>query len=546
MVSNDPASWQLWRGARIWRQGKAPADAMLTQGERIVGLGWEDEMRALLPADAGELPATDLKGAWVYPGFRDPHAHLLYLGLATYEADLSACESPEQVLETLQAFAAGQSTAGSNAWLVGRGWNDTKWPERAHLSCAMLDAVFPERPVYLVRVDHHAALVNSAALRLASITRAHPVEGGLISTRHSREQGRPDGLLVDAAMHLVSRHIPAPGPEQELEALRRAEALCFAGGLVGVADMGLSKRHYEVLLDGQREGVLRMPVYGTLTPEPETEAHYRREGPYLGDRLTLRAFKCFADGALGSRGARLLEPYSDAPETRGLWMHPPEYLNAQARLNAAQGFQTVTHAIGDAAVRQVLDAAQQAAPPPDHRWRVEHAQIVHPRDLPRFAGLGVWASIQACHGVSDRRMAPLRLGAERMEHAYRGRSLLDAGARLVNGTDFPIEPLSPLRSFAAACLRREWAALRNASRLEQPPFRPEEALSREEALLAMTAWTAEAQFQEGECGRLEPGFFADFTALDTDLMESSPEDLGRARVLRTVVRGQEVFAQHAS
>jgi predicted amidohydrolase YtcJ len=503
---------------------------MLVRDGRIAALGDEAELRAAMAGDAVRVEVIDLQGARVYPGFRDPHAHLLYLGLGTFQADLSGCAHPDEVLEKLLQFAEAQEGGKGSDWLIARGWNDSNWPAGARLDRQLLDAAFPDRPVYLGRVDHHAAVVNSVALRLAGLERAGAVPGGLVNGQN----GRPDGLLVDAAMNPVRRLIPVADALQEREALRRAEALCFAEGLVGVADMGLSKGQYEVLLAAQQEGWLRMPVYGCLNPDPETEAHYRREGPYLGDRLTLRAFKYFADGALGSRGARLLLPYSDRPETSGLWMHSPDYLHAQARLNADQGFQTVTHAIGDAAVRLVLDAAEQAGPAPDHRWRVEHAQIVHPDDMPRFAALGVWASIQACHGVSDRSMAPLRLGSERMAHAYRGRSLLDAGARVVNGTDFPIEPVSPLRSFAAACLRREFDG--------QPAFRPEEALSREEALLAMTAWTADAQFQERDCGRLKPGLYADFTVLDTDLMTASLEELGRARVLRTVVRGEVVFA----
>lgn len=400
--------------------------------------------------------------------------------------------------------------------------------------------------MYLSRVDRHAAVVNSEALRRAGLERARPISGGHIE----EVLGRLTGLLVDEAMQLVRVHLPQPGPEHEREALLRAQELCLKEGLVGVADLGLSRVQYQGLLAAQQEGSLKLPIYGTLTPDADTEAFFRREGPQLHERLTLRAFKYYADGALGSRGARLLAPYADAPASQGLWMHPPDYLHAQARLNADQGFQTVTHAIGDAAVRLVLDVVERAAPSPDHRWRVEHAQIVHPDDLPRFARLGAWASVQACHGVSDRRMAGFRLGGERLQHAYRARTLLDAGARLVNGTDFPIEPVSSLRSFVAACLRAERAAFLPgegsgslpAAARQAEAFRPEEALTRKEALLAMTAWTAEAQFQESECGRLEPGQWADCTLLDTDLMTASPEALAAARVLGTVVRGERLYS----
>jgi len=556
---------QLWVNARIWNPAGEVHQALCIQGEKILALGSEAAMRQFCSAFSQGFDTLDQGGAFVYPGFRDPHAHLLYLGLATYQADLNNCSGPEEVVERLREFAeraeketatsaaaqrtlrqAGRAPGQVSDWLIGRDWNDSAWPTDASLDRWFLDAAFPDRPVYLSRVDRHAAVVNSEALRRAGLERARPVPGGQIAERN----GHPTGLLVDEAMNLVRRHIPEPGPGHEREALLRAQDLCFAEGLVGVADMGLSLPQYNVLIAAQNEGALKMPIYGTLTPDAETEAHFRREGPLFSERLTLRTFKYYADGALGSRGARLLEPYADSPASQGLWMHPPDYLHAQARLNADQGFQTVTHAIGDAAVRLVLDVVERAAPPADHRWRVEHAQIVHPNDLTRFTRLGAWASIQACHGVSDRTMAGFRLGTDRLSHAYRARTLLDAGARLVNGTDFPIEPVSPLRSFAAACLRAEREAflpgegplaLPAAARQTQP-FRPEEALTRKEALLAMTAWTAEAQFQEGECGRLEAGQYADLTVLDTDLMTASPEALAGARVLRTVVRGEQVYS----
>ncbi len=521
-----PERPHLWYNARIWRNQEQPADAVLVANGRILAVGTEAELRAGQDIEN----QTDLGGAWLYPGFRDPHAHLLYLGLATFQADLNGCSGPEQVLDRLLAFS--ERGTGSSDWIAGRDWNDIHWPAGTALTRDLLDQVFPDRPVYLTRVDRHAAVVNSEALRRAGIDRDIQVKGGRIGVHN----GKPSGLLVDEAMTLVSRLIPEPGPEVERESLLRAQRLCFSEGLTGVADMGLNMQQYRVLLAAQQEGVLKIPVYGTLTPDAETEAHYRREGPYFGERLTLRAFKYYADGALGSRGARLLTPYSDAAGHRGLWMHKPDYLHHQAELNAAQGFQTVTHAIGDAAVRLALDVVEKALPPEDHRWRVEHAQIVHPEDLPRFARLGTWASVQSCHGISDRKMAMLRLGERRLAHAYRSRSLLDAGARLVNGTDFPIEPVSALRSFVSACRRT------GLDVSGEVPFRPEEALTRTEALLAMTAWAAEAQFQEADTGRIAPGYYADFTVLDTDLMNAAPESLVKTRVLSTVVRGETVFS----
>jgi hypothetical protein len=546
-AEHQASDLQLWVNARIWNEHGPFHQALCIRQGRILALGSEAEMRQFAWSLDAEPLVLDQQGAYVYPGFRDPHAHFLYLGLASYQADLNNCSGPEAVVQRLQDFAEKTPVEGRGGdWLLGRDWNDSAWPAGARLDRNALDAAFPDRPVYLSRVDRHAAVVNSEALRRAGLERARPVAGGHMEAIN----GRLSGLLIDEAMQLVRVHVPETPPEQAHEALLRAQAHCLQAGLVGVADMGLSWTQYQGLLAAYQDGTLKLPIYGTLTPDAETEAYFRREGPQCFERLTLRAFKYYADGALGSRGAKLFAPYSDAPSGQGLWMHPPEYLHAQARLNADQGFQTVTHAIGDAAVRLVLDVVERAAPPPDHRWRVEHAQLVHPDDLPCFARLGAWASVQACHGVSDRLMAGFRVGGERLAHAYRARTLLDAGARLVNGTDFPIEPVSPLRSFVAACLRVERDALLpgegpgsyGAVARQTEAFRPEEALTRREALLAMTAWTAEAQFQEAECGRLEPGQWADCTLLDIDLMTAGPEALAAARVLGTVVRGEQLYA----
>lgn len=525
----------LWYNGRFWRDGRPNAEAVLVVGERIEAVGGADALRKTYRP----TQERDLGGAWVYPGFRDPHAHLLYLGLTAAQIDLQSCRHPEDILAVLQQVDGPEN---ASSWLLGKNLSDAGWRRREALNKRALDALFPKRPVVLSRVDRHAILVNSAALRLAGIDGVRPVKGGRIGSMSDRASSgytgnplEPDGWLVDEAMQPVMSLLPAPGADEQRAALLIAQQQCFAEGLTGVADMGLSLSNYRILEQLQKDGELLLPVYGTLTPDEKTEAHYRKHGPYFGERLTLRAFKYYADGALGSRGARLLEPYRDAPDHSGLWMHDPDYIREQALRNSQDGFQMVTHAIGDAAVRLVLDTVEYAAPHADHRWRVEHAQIVHPDDLPRFADLGAWASIQACHAVSDQHMAAERLGKDRLLHAYRGRSLLDAGARCVNGTDFPIEPVSPLRSFIAASCRVE-RGLQSAL-----PFLPQEALSRREALLAMTRWAAEAQFQEKDHGCIEPGYYADFTVLDGDLLESPVESLADISVQETVVRGEAVF-----
>jgi predicted amidohydrolase YtcJ len=524
----------LWTGGTIWRGEAGTAEALAVDAGRVVAAG----PRAELAARFAPRETMDLGGAWMGPGFRDPHGHVLNLGLAGFEAELAGASSPEAVLDRLRAADAG------GEWLLGQGYNETAWERVPDEPRAWLDAAFGERPVFLLRVDRHAAWVNSAALARAGITRPGPVSGGLVAGRG----GRCTGELVDEAMNLVRAVWPALTPEREAEAWRAAERRLFAEGLTGATDMGLTAAVWRRLLPLYADGRMRLPLVGTFTPEPDTEAFLEREGGIATGRLCVDGVKYYADGALGSRGARLLEPYADAPGISGLWLHGPEVLAAAARQRRARGLRMVCHAIGDAGVRAVLDAYAAAGCTPELGWRVEHAQVTAAADVPRFARMGVWASVQTCHAASDARMAPERLGEARLADAYRARSFLDAGVPLCNGTDFPIEPVSPLRSLATAVWRREPP--------DGPPCRPEEALTREEALLAMTAWAADAdgsgagpgsgaggmrRASGAPTGRLDPGAWFDATVLDADPLAVPAEDLARLRVLRTVVRGETVY-----
>lgn len=518
---------ELWFGGRIAADSESSVhdpEAILTQDGRILGIG----NLAELEQHPEIRERHNLDGAVLYPGFRDPHAHFFYLGLGTFQADLRPAGSAAEALGILKKFAAQNPEL---CWIEGRGWNETSWPDAADQHAELLDAVFPDIPVYLTRIDGHAAWVNTEALRIAGIEKPAEIPGGSVESR----AGKPSGILVDTAMDLVRRLIPADDSAKERKALIRAQQKCYDAGLVGVADLGLTLDRYRDICTLQLSGDLSIPIYGVLTPEAETEVFFRKQGPLNTGKLNLRSFKYYADGALGSRGARMLEPYSDAPETRGLWMHPPEYMRKQSRLNMDGGFQMITHAIGDAAVREVLDVYLEAGVRPENRWRIEHAQIVHPSDMDRFAGSGIWASIQSSHGVSDRQMALERIGAERVAHAYRARTLVDRGIPVVNGSDFPIELESPLRGFVAAAFRKEMDGNPASG------FRPEEALSRKEALDAMTIRTAEAQFEEALRGDLSQGKMAEFTILDTDIREAPEDSVRKAQVLGTVVDGEFVY-----
>jgi predicted amidohydrolase YtcJ len=496
--------------------------ALLISEGRIQMRGGIDELKSHTP----EAQLKHYEG-YIYPGFRDPHCHFLYLGLQEQEADLRSCNSWEETAQRLLLHAGNSD----NLWIEGKAWNEVSWPEHQQPQQTAirerLDELFGDRPVYLRRVDGHAALVNSAALNLAGIQKAGKVPGGLI---HELE-GKPSGLLIDASMELVRKHIPDPDEARITAALLKAQEICQKHGLVGATDMGLPASSYEIIHREQQSGSLRMRINGTLSPDDETQSVYRKSGPYRDDWLQIRAFKYYADGALGSRGAKLLAPYEDDPGT-GLWMHDPQWISEQAQLNLEQGFQTVTHAIGDAAVRKVLDIYEPCLQHGDDlRWRIEHVQIVHPDDFNRLLNPQIINSVQACHGLSDREMAPLRLG-ERLQNAYPGKSLLDAGAHLVNGTDFPIESPNALRSFATAAHRVDPFSG------NLYPFEAHEALGVSSALQAMTNWAAHAAFQESDWGTLNPGMWADLTILDSNLFETEALEIPKVQVLATWVGGQ--------
>lgn len=545
---------------------KGPVDALRAKAR---AMGFADQ--TLHSVDLGAALPPNWRGdapCWLGPGFRDPHAHVLNLGLASFEADLSGAASAGEVLERLQHHldqleAEARQAGHAEEWLLGQGYNEALWDAVPEDPRSWLDAAFGERPVFLLRVDRHAAWVNSAALQRAGITKSGPVPGGAIEGGEAQASSggkttgpghrRPNGVLIDEAMNLVRSTWPEMDPQREARAWVRAQHRCFSEGLVGVCDMGLPWSVWERLQPLYADGRMQLPLVGTLTPEPDTEAHFRNAGPYASSRLVLDAFKYYADGALGSRGARMREPYADAPQTRGLWLHGPEVLKQAAGRNAADGFRMVTHAIGDAAAEAVLEAYAGAGLPSDAGWRMEHAQNVPSALVPAFAEGGVWASVQTCHGVSDRSMVRARIGQQRMASAYRARSFLDAGVRLCNGTDFPIEPVSPLRSFATAVWRGEWQPEADGP-LE--PIRPEEALTRQEALLAMTEWAAEAegsargpnagragmvQASGAESGSLEPGCWFDAVLLDRDPLQADRAAWAHAQVCATYVRGSCVF-----
>ncbi|MGB9747978.1 MAG: amidohydrolase [Bacteroidales bacterium] len=500
------------------------ADAMVIANGRIVKIGTGNELLGRY----GAAKIIDLKGKYVYPGFIDSHCHFLHYGLSLREVDLTGTTSIGQIMERLKEFHSHTRTR----WLIGRGWDQNNWENKTYPNRWMLDSLFPDIPIYLTRIDGHAAWVNTAALKEAGINRQIKVKGGLVVL----ENGVPSGILLDNAMNLVLRLIPSPDISAKTEALKKAQAQCCAVGLTMVCDAGLGYQDVVIIDSLQRKGELSIRVYAMLEPTDENFKNFIYRGIYQTDRLSVRSIKLFADGALGSRGALLLEPYTDDPLTKGLQIEPTAYYRRICKNALRYGYQVNTHCIGDAANRMILDIYGAILKGQnDLRWRIEHAQVVHPSDFHKFAKFSIIPSVQTTHATSDMFWAIDRLGEERIRYAYAYKMLLQQNGWLANGSDFPVEHINPLLGFYAAVARK------NTLGRPSVGFQPENALTREEALRAMTIWAARAAFEETNRGSLEPGKWADFVVLDTDLMTAPLEQIPETQVLSTWIGGVPVY-----
>ena len=510
---------------------RAPeAEALAVREGRLVAVG----SRARVLAAAGDgARVVDFGRAVVVPGLVDAHAHLAGLGRSLTVARLEGARSVAEVVERL---AAAPATSFQGEWLLGKGWDQNGWPGGAFPGRAELDARFPHTPVYLERVDHHAAWVNGEALRRAGLSRETPdPEGGRL-LRDAK--GELTGVLVDNAMDRVTR-VMAPPTDEQLEA-RLAAALerCARVGLTGIHDAGMDLRTFRRLQAWDMVGRLLLRVYAMADGQGEERRTYLELGTYGGRLLEMKAVKFLLDGALGSRGAALHEPYSDAPGETGLLLMPPEELEARTRAFMERGFQVCVHAIGDRANTLVVDTLIRAAADTGTqalRHRVEHAQILRPEDIKKLGRAGLVASVQPTHATSDMGWAEARLGAERLKGAYAWKSLKEAGAVLALGSDFPIENPDVLAGLYAARTRQD------AAGRPEGGWQPQERLTGEEALEGFTLGPAWASFSEGRRGRLREGMDADFTVLSVDPVEDAPRALVDAKVVATVVAGREIY-----
>jgi predicted amidohydrolase YtcJ len=486
-----------------------------------------------------ETRVRDLAGHTVVPGFDDSHAHLLGIGFARLDVNLMGSTTYEEILERI---AAAAKTRAPGEWIRGRGWHEEKWTSpppgavRGFPTHAALSAVSPDNPVVLTRADGHAVLANATAMALLGITGKTPTpDGGEII--HDAE-GTPTGVFVDNATALVTPD--ARTDAETRRALRLAMEECLEKGVTSLTDAGATVDVLDLYRTEASRGALRIRVYAMAAGLETLRALEAPEIGLGGGFLTIRSVKLFADGALGSRGAALLEPYSDDPGNRGLLVTPEGALLEASREALKKGFQAGTHAIGDQANRIVLDVYEKAmAELPgvsDPRFRIEHAQILDEKDIPRFGRLGVLAAMQGIHCTSDRPWAPRRLGPARVqEGAYVWRKLLETGARVLNGTDAPVEDLSPIENFYATVTRQDPSG--------QPPggFDPEQRLTREEALRTMTLDAAYGSFAEDEKGSIEPGKVADLVILSQDILSVPDDALLKTQVLATIVDGKILY-----
>ncbi|MBP1207300.1 putative amidohydrolase YtcJ [Duganella sp. 1411] len=499
---------------------------------RVVVVGGEKDTAARLP----DAQHVDAQGKTLLPGLIDAHGHVFELGEIASGVDLF---SPTTLGGAVRAVAEFGRTHPKNAWIIGYGWNQEAWKLGRFPTAAELDAVVNDRPVLLHRVDAHATWVNTKALEMAGITKDTPDPAGGKIERDAG--GKPTGVLVDSAMELVNKVVPLPTPAQARGTLDSALAALAKVGLTSVHDAGIKVAQDDLYRDYADHGKLTTRVYAMIGDTGADFDELAKEGPlksYANDVYALAAVKLYADGALGSRGAALLSPYSDMPSTKGLLFHPNDEMLAKMNKAMKAGYQVNIHAIGDAGNRQILDAYAQLIPKYNNvqlRHRIEHAQVVAPEDIPRFKTLGVIPSMQPTHATSDQNMAEHRVGHERIKGAYAWRTFLEQGSKIACGSDFPVESPNPFEGLHAAVTRQ------NNAGVPAGGWYKNQAMTLNEAFRCFTLDAAYAAHQENVIGSLEPGKWADFILVDRDVFKVPPEQIGKTVVLQTWMGGKRVY-----
>jgi len=501
------------------------AQAMAIKDGIIVATGTDAEILAAYTA----TEKIDAKGQAVYPGFIDAHAHFVGYGKSLFQVDLFGTTSWEEAVERVKVFAAAHPEL---AWIEGRGWDQNKWPGKKYPTNALLNTLFPNTPVVLQRVDGHAAIANQKAFDIAGVKPGQTIVGGEVETKN----GILTGVLIDNAKGLVYGSIPAVTKQTYTQWLQAAQQNCFAQGLTTITDCGLNMSDINIIDTLQQEGKISMRLFAMLSDNPENLTAYLKRGPYKTDKLFVNGFKVYADGALGSRGACLLHSYEDRKDWTGFLLANISHYDSLASVLAASTFQMCTHAIGDSANRQILNIYNKYLQKGnDRRWRIEHAQVVNPADFNLFGAAAVVPSVQPTHATSDMYWAAERLGNERMKGAYAYKQLMNQNGWIPLGTDFPVEDISPFKTFLASVGRVD------AKGFPEGGFQSENALSREQTIRGMTIWAAKASFLEKEVGSLEVGKKADFIILAQDLMQVPVNKILDTKVVATFSGGKKVY-----
>ncbi len=535
----EPADLIFVNGNVYTANEKQPhVEAIAVKADRIVFAGSNAEVKKY---QGEQTRVIDLRGATVVPGMTDAHHHLEGVGFREMTLNLEGITNLQDFLAKVKA-KVDQAKPGE--WVTGRGWIETFWTPPVFPTRWDLDKVAPNNPLILQRADGHGTVVNSAALKIAGITKDTPSPfGGEISKDKS---GEPNGMLLDAARNLVARHIPPTSPADAERAVVLGVQRDVSLGWTQVQNPGGDYQDVAIYRKLFSDGKIKLRIYKVLSAPGKEAQRLLSEGPIIGaygNHLTVRALKFYADGSLGSRSAALLEPYSDAPDTSGFLTIKEEDLLPMLEEALRKGIQCETHAIGDRGNRFILDEYEKAlkAVPPDQRkiadprWRVEHSQIVNPLDIPRFKKLGIIPSMQASHAIGDLHFAPARLGIKRLEGAYAWNSFVKSGVIVPGGSDAPVERGEPMIEFYAAVARKDvkgWSG---------EGWHPEEALSREQALKMLTIWPAYSAFEENLRGTIEVGKLADLTVLCADIMKIPELDILKTTCVMTVIGGEIVY-----
>lgn len=500
------------------------ADAMAISNGKIVAVGRSSNVLKQFKSQN----IKNLKGKTVFPGLIDAHCHFTGFATDKWKCQLWGTKSWDEIISKIVDY----SKTAPNEWIYGRSWDQNDWEVKEFPTKEKLDQLFPARPVYLKRIDGHAAIANQKALDIAGITKNSKVSGGEIEVKN----GKLTGLLLDNAMFLVEKHIPELEDDLAIQYYGELQKECFSYGLTSLHDCGISERTLALLEKAQSQGELQMKIFALMEDNPEYYDRWVEQGRYTNNNITVGGFKVYSDGALGSRGANLIEDYSDKKNWKGFLLSEKSHFETLSKKLINSNLQMCTHAIGDAANRTILEVyGDVLGEKNDRRWRIEHAQIVDPADFDLFGKYSIIPSVQPTHATSDMYWAQDRLGKVRIKTAYAYEDLLNQNGWLPLGTDFPVEEISPMKTFHAAVARKD------AKNYPANGFQKENALTRQQAIKGMTIWAAKSAFQEDEIGSLEVGKSADFIVVDQDLMTIAENKILNTKVLETFSNGIKVF-----